>query len=76
MIHFPTNNNCCSNHDGKCALSVLFCLFVCLSLILYHSNLFDAFSYYRFTNKPVEEDCSMNVAHDNHDNRDDNDDGG
>ena len=30
-----------SNHDGKCALSVLFDC--CVSFILYHSNVFDAF---------------------------------
>ena len=60
---------------GKCALSVLFCLFVCLSFILYLSNLFDANSYYRFTNKPVKVDCSMTVARGNQANRDDDDDG-
>jgi hypothetical protein len=80
MIHFSTNNNCGSNHDGKCALAVLFCfvlfvLFVCLSFILYLSNLFDAISYYRFTNKPVEGDCSMTGARGNQAKRDDDDDG-
>ena len=60
---------------GKCALSVMFCLFVCLSFILYHSNIFDAISYFRFTNKPVEGDCSMTMARGNQANRDDDDDG-
>jgi hypothetical protein len=55
----------------------LFC-FLFKSFLLYHSNLFDAFSfsYYRFTNKPVEVDCSMMVAGGNKDNRDDDDDDG
>ena len=57
-------------------LFCLFCLFFCLSFILYHSNLFDAISYFRFTNKPVEVDCSMTVARGNQASRDDNDDGG
>ena len=61
---------------GKCALSVLFVLFVCLSFILYLSNLFYAFSYYRFTNKLVEVDCSMTVARGNQADGDDDDDGG
>jgi hypothetical protein len=54
-IHFPTIKTVAAilMASDVCFVCSLFVLF-CLSFILYHSNIFNAFLYYRFTNKPGE----------------------